>query len=201
MGVLDGTVERLAAELSGSVLDFGCGDRPHRHLFPDSVGADLPGNPLAEIEIRPDGTLPVPDDSFDSVLSIEVLEHVEDPQTYLSECFRVLRPGGRLLLTTPFAFVWHPDPVDYRRWTSQGLRHELARHGFEVLHFKGIVGLTAAGLHLFHDGVAYRLRRRLQKLFALVMNRLYALADRFEPAAMREMNAMDFALVAEKPER
>ena len=64
-----------------------------------------------------------------------------------------------------------------------------------------MVGLTAGGLHLFHDGVAYRLRPRLQKAFALLMNRLYALADRLEPEPMRQLNAMVFALVAEKPNR
>ena len=73
MHELDGTLERLAAELEGTVLDFGCGERPYRHLFTGSRGADLPGNPRADIEIRDDGTLPVEDGSFDSVLSTEVL--------------------------------------------------------------------------------------------------------------------------------
>jgi SAM-dependent methyltransferase len=199
MRELDRTLERLSGQLEGRVLDFGCADMPYRHLFSDYVGADLPGNPQAEIEIRPDGTLPVEDGSIDAVLSTEVLEHVEDPRTYLDECFRVIRPGGRMLLSTPGIFVWHPDPVDYWRWTSQGLRFEIERAGFEVVHFEGIVGLTASGLQLFHDGVAYRLPRRLQQAFALLMNALYALADRLEPRRMKDLNALVFAVVARKP--
>ena len=201
MRELDGTLSRLARELDGTVLDFGCGDMPYRELFPACVGADLPGNPLADLEVRPDGTLPVEDGSFDAVLSSEVLEHVEDPRTYLAESFRVLRPGGRMLLSTPGTFVWHPDPVDYWRWTSQGLRFEIGRAGFEVVRFEGVVGLTASGLHLFHDGIAYRLPRRVQGVFAALMNSLYAVADRVEPRRMKEMNSMIFAVIAEKPGR
>ena len=199
MRELDGTLERLGAELEGTVLDFGCGEVPYRHLFSDCIGADLPGNPQADIEIGPDGTLPLGDGSVDAVLSTEVLEHVEDPRIYLGECFRVLKPGGRMLLSTPGIFVWHPDPVDYWRWTSQGLRVEVERAGFEVVHFEGIVGLTASGLQLFHDGIAYRLRPRLERAFALLMNGAYSLADRFEPPWMKNLNALVFAIVAQKP--
>jgi SAM-dependent methyltransferase len=198
---LDSTLERLSTELEGTVLDFGCAEMPYRRLFEECIGADLPGNPRAEIEIKPDGTLPLEDESVDSVLSTEVLEHVEDPQTYLSECFRVVRAGGRMLLSTPGIFVWHPDPVDYWRWTSQGLRFEIERAGFEVIHFEGIVGLVAAGLQLVHDGIAYRLPRRVQPAFALLMSGLYALADRVEPRRMKDLNALVFAVVAQKPVR
>jgi SAM-dependent methyltransferase len=200
MRELDRTLERLGTRLEGTVLDFGCGEMPYRHLFSDCVGADLPGNPQADIEIRPDGTLPLDDGAVDAVLSTEVLEHVEDPRTYLDECFRVLRPGGRMLLSTPGIFVWHPDPVDYWRWTSQGLRFEVEKTGFEIVHFEGVIGLTASGLLLFHDGIAYRLRPRLQKAFALLMNGLYSLADRYEPRWMQELNSLVFAVVAQKPE-
>ena len=199
MREVDATIERLATQLEGTVLDFGCAEMPYRHLLSECIGADLPGNPQADIEIRPDGTLPMDGGSVDAVLSTEVLEHVDDPQTYLSEAFRVLRPGGRMLLSTPGIFVWHPDPVDYWRWTSQGLRLEVERAGFEIVHFEGIVGLTASGLQLFHDGVAYRLRPRLQQAFALLMNGVYSLIDRVEPQSMRDLNALVFAVVAEKP--
>ena len=55
--------------------------------------------------------------SFDAVLSTQVLEHVADPGALPAERFRVLRPGGRLLLSTHGIFVYHPDPDDYWRWT------------------------------------------------------------------------------------
>ncbi len=56
------------------------------------------------------------------MLSTQVLEHVTDPRLYLAECHRVLRPGGPLLLSTHGIMVYHPDPVDYWRWTGAGLQ-------------------------------------------------------------------------------
>lgn len=94
-------------------LDLGCGDgRLTRHVDAARVtGADtaavaleraaerLPGSELVRVE--PDAPLPFEDCSFDLVVSVEMIEHVRDLQTLLSEARRVLRPGGLLALTTP----------------------------------------------------------------------------------------------------
>src|SRR5688500_17070050 len=141
------TLEALAGDLelppSGRLLDYGCADMPYRYMFPPTVeyvGADLPGNPKSTIVLNPDTTVPVPDSSFDVVVSTQVLEHVGDPALYLAECFRVLKPGGRLLLSTHGIFIYHPDPVDYWRWTCDGLQHQVKAAGFEVARFEGMFG-------------------------------------------------------------
>jgi SAM-dependent methyltransferase len=185
------------------ILDYGCAEAPYRGLFPAEVSfvpADLPGNPDAEIEIRHNGTVPVEDASFDIVLSTQVLEHVRDPRLYLSECFRVLRPGGRMLLTTHGVFVYHPDPVDYWRWTCAGLQRETEEAGFEVERLEGIFGLAATGLQLFQDAFYYHLPRRLRPAAALVMQLLIRAADRLTGPESRRLNASVFAVVACKPD-
>jgi SAM-dependent methyltransferase len=197
-------LEELAAELpvSGRVLDYGCADAPYRRFFaPEAeyVTADLPGNPDAVLELLPDGSLPCPDDSFDVVLSTQVLEHVSDPDLYLAECFRVLRPGGRVLLSTHGIMVYHPDPVDYWRWTLAGLRRAVQKAGFEVVRFEGIMGLAATGLQLFQDDLVYRLPRGVRRVFAFCMQTLIGWVDRFSSPESRRYNALVFALVAEKP--
>jgi SAM-dependent methyltransferase len=197
---------RLAAELdvptAGSVLDYGCADMPYRHFFaPDVhyVSADLPGNPRAAVEISPEGTLgQLPDESFDAVLSTQVLEHVSDPRVYLSECHRLLRPGGRLLLSTHGMMFFHPDPVDYWRWTGAGLQEEIRRAGLEIVRFEGIMGLAATGFQLVQEAWYYRLPIRLRPLLALIMQTLARLADRIESNSGRELNSMVFAVVARK---
>jgi SAM-dependent methyltransferase len=204
--VLPARLEQLAGDLhtpaGGRVLDYGCADIPYRYFFGadvDYVAADLEGNPDATLILKPDGSVPAEDESFDTVMSTQVLEHVSDPGLYLSESFRVLRPGGRMLLSTHGIFGYHPDPVDYWRWTCAGLQHAVEQAGFEVDRFEGIIGLGATGLQLFQDAFYYDLPRRLQPLFALVMQAVIAVVDRLPRQRPTHYDAQVFAVVARRP--
>lgn len=192
-----------ALELSAGdrVLDYGCGDRHYRKLLPGGVtyvGADLPGNDGAEATIRPDGTVPFADGTFDAVLSTQVLEHVADPRVYLAECRRVLKPGGRLLLSTHGTMVYHPDPVDYWRWTHAGLRKLVEDMGFQILHLRGVMGLAAVGLHFFQQATYPRLPSVLRRPYAALMQTLVGWCDRRYSEETRLPNALVYVLVARR---
>jgi SAM-dependent methyltransferase len=203
---LPARLEALAPDLEvregARVLDYGCADVPYRGFFPrdvEYVAADLEGNPNATLTLRPDGTVPAPDRTFDALLSTQVLEHVGEPDRYLSEALRVLRPRGRMLLSTHGTFVYHPDPVDLWRWTCAGLRHAVEQAGFEVIRFEGIIGPVATGLQLVQDATYYRLPRPLRPLYALVIQTLARVADRLESQESRDLNGSVFALIALRP--
>lgn len=203
---LPAALRELAGELAippgGRILDYGCAEMPYRSFFGadvEYVGADLPGNDQAAISLLPDGAVPVADQSFDAVLSTQVLEHVKDPRLYLAECFRVLRPGGRLLLSTHGIFAYHPDPVDLWRWTCEGLRSEVKSAGFEIVRFEGVIGLAATGLQLFQDAISYRLSPWWATQLARVMQPVVAFVDRFETSQTLGYNASVFALVGVRP--
>jgi ubiquinone/menaquinone biosynthesis C-methylase UbiE len=97
----------------GAALDLGCGDGRLSALIDagELTLADVSGValqragrrlPAAQVAaLTPDAALPLPDNAFDLVLCTETIEHVRDIQLLLSEARRVLRPGGRLALTTP----------------------------------------------------------------------------------------------------
>ena len=151
------------------VLDYGCGNRPYATLFGRKfsryLGADFAGNPDADIIIRDSGELPLPDESVDCVLSTQVLEHVEHPEKYLAEAWRVLRPDGALVLSTHGVWRYHPDPTDYWRWTVDGLQIQIYRAGFNVWSLHSVLSLASCGLQLWQDAAGDYLPRRLRPIY------------------------------------
>lgn len=183
------------------VLDFGCAEKRYRRFFPidcDYKGADLPGNEEADVEILSDGRLPLADSSMDFVLSTQVLEHVNDPELYLEEAYRVLRPGGALVLSTHGIMFYHPDPVDYWRWTGAGLKKIIAKAGFEIAEFEGIMGLASSAIQLFLTATLHRVPSVLRKPYALFFQFLVAFFDRRTSRGMRRANALVYIVSARK---
>jgi len=112
-----------AQDLAGKrVLDVGSGDDPYGPLFADAevTTFDVPGNAHADLHGTIDA-IPVEAASFDVVLCLQVLEHVPDPAAAVRELRRVVRPGGRVLLSTHGVYPFHPNPEDLWRWTHTGL--------------------------------------------------------------------------------
>lgn len=79
-------------------------------------------------------SIPSPDASFDAILCSEVLEHVPEPTHALDEFARLLNPGGKLILTAPFASLVHMAPYHYCSGFSRyWYEHHLALRGFKIV--------------------------------------------------------------------
>jgi SAM-dependent methyltransferase len=77
--------------------------------------------------------IPTPDASFDAVLCSEVLEHVPEPTHALDEFARLLKPGGVMILTAPFASNVHMAPYHFcSGFSKYWYEHHLAQRGFEI---------------------------------------------------------------------
>jgi SAM-dependent methyltransferase len=109
-----------AAELlpPGSVLDVGCGVGHSYHLLAprETVGVDVEPSALAgqgrRTIVADMRELPLPDESFASVLSVQSIEHVPDPERALAEARRVLEPGGCAVFVTPNRLTFgRPDEI------------------------------------------------------------------------------------------
>jgi SAM-dependent methyltransferase len=184
----------------GTVVDYGCAESPYLGLFRGAtyVGVDLAGNPGATVTLRADGTVPLGDASADLVLSTQVLEHVADPELYLRECVRLLRPGGTLILTTHGIMYLHRDPTDYWRWTCDGLTRIVDRAGLEVVEVRGVLGLVGASLQLLQAGLGSAAPKILRRPIVLVFQVLIRLADRVTSERSRRENGLVLAVRAVK---
>jgi len=126
----------LRALLSGNVLNAGAGSRDISHLVDgELVNQDIPwpGDERTHIDIfSPIHDIPRPDGTFDTIVCIAVLEHVENPEEVIPEFFRVLKPGGQVIASVPFLQPEHKIPTDYQRYTRDGLQRLFEHHGFRV---------------------------------------------------------------------
>ena len=148
-------------------LDLGCGAGRFTALAPGGIGVDVAEEALARARenvpggdfrlVADDGTLPLPHGSVDLVWCSETLEHVPDALALLQECRRVLRPGGRLVVTTPghglvrrvaiaaLRFDAHFDPLGQhvRFFTRRSLTAALSAAGFSEVRVAGGATLVA----------------------------------------------------------
>ena len=127
--------------LHGRVIDLGCGIMPYAELLPPAVtlyhGLDITARdsrPTLIGDVQSLGMLR--DAAYDSVICLEVLEHVPDPAGALAEIARVLADGGTLVLSVPHLSRLHEIPHDYFRYTEYGLRYLLESNGLDPLNFQ-----------------------------------------------------------------
>lgn len=141
------SLTRIAPRARGRLLDVGCGDKPYEHLFTEYVTeyvgieheASFSATAAAGGRKKPDflydgNRLPFDDRTFDTVLSVQVLEHTPRPGPLMREMARVLKDDGLLIVTAPFQFRLHEEPHDYFRYSHHGLRELCREAGLEVVH-------------------------------------------------------------------
>ena len=133
-------IEKNLRYFRGTLLDVGCGKKPYKDLFAtrvsNYVGLEYVKtiHGFQNVDVVGDSMdLPFKDNSFDNAVSFQVLEHVREPLQFLDEVFRVIKPSGFLLLTTPFMWGEHEAPFDYFRYTRYGLTYLAEKAGFEII--------------------------------------------------------------------
>jgi SAM-dependent methyltransferase len=137
-------MELAAPHATGRLVDVGCGDKPYEALFAphvrEHVGVEYASTYESGVSARlgkadivySTDRLPFDDGSFDTVLCNQVAEHVPHPLHFLADLARVLRAGGKLILTVPFSYRVHAVPHDFHRFTRFALERYCAELNLHV---------------------------------------------------------------------
>ena len=165
-------LEAVAPRAHGRLLDVGCGQKQFELIFRPHVDEYLGIEHQAIFEAtaanlgrtRPDylykgDRLPFDEGTFDTVLSIQVLEHTPDPRKLVAEMARVLKTSGTLIVAAPFSFRLHEEPHDYFRFTPHGLRVLLSEAGLAIEHIEQVGSLWSLLAHKLNSYLAFRVAR------------------------------------------
>ena len=198
---------------SGNILDVGCGEMPYKTYILDAnknvisyLGIDLPSNEIRDTQIADkvwDGKIiPFEDNSFETVICTEVLEHCFDPETILSEVYRVLKKGGVAYFTTPFAYPIHEAPFDAYRYTPYGLRYLFNKIQFREIQIEALGGWESSMaqlIALWYTKRKYKLIKHRISLF-VVKKILSFLLKRDEPLTVLGDNeiSLGFSTIVKK---
>lgn len=127
----DAAVATHLAALTGTIVELGATGEGRKRLALAATKY-LATNITADAEMQLDAkNMHLADNSIDALLCESMLEHVDDPERVVSEVHRVLRPGGKFLLLTPWMYPYHPAPDDYLRLSESALSRMLS--GFEIV--------------------------------------------------------------------
>lgn len=121
----------------GTLLDLGCADKPYEKFFKQYVaryiGVDWSNtihNSKADIIADLNKKIEIKDNYADTIISLNVLEHLYEPQIFLNESYRLLKDGGYMIVHVPFQWRIHEIPHDYFRYTPYGLKYLFEKAGF-----------------------------------------------------------------------
>lgn len=196
----------------GALADIGCGKFPYfgiyRGLTTSVVGVDWPnslhGNSHVDAFCDLNESIKLPDESVDTVLCTDVLEHIYRPERLWSEIARILKPGGRAIIGTPFYYWIHEAPHDYYRYTRFALERHAQDARLAVIGIEPVGGLPHILTDLLCKAAQQRgLTRPLARLIYGVMRLAVRskAVQRFSDASAQQFPLAYVTVVIKEPAR
>jgi len=168
-------------KFSGIVADVGAGVAPYKQLVLESSGVDsyvaldLAESSYAPPDVLWDGErLPLADESVETVMATEVLEHCSTPDLLVGEACRALKQDGVFFGTVPFLWPIHDVPHDHWRFTPWSLKMLLERNGFSDVQVTGLGGYESAMAQMIGLWVRRRSRDKGYRRFVMPVLSLLA---------------------------
>lgn len=198
----------IRENVKGDLLDLGCGDVPFYGIYKELVDSVTcvdwkKSNNDIYLDYKMDlnKKLELKSGSFNTVLMTDVFEHIAEPKSLLQEVNRVLRKGGKLILTVPFFYWLHRTPHDYHRYTRYALEYYCQESGLKVISLYPYGGLMDVFADLINKIIKIYLR--FPKIFVFAYCRLASLITSSRLGrkiynSTSEIFPLGYILVAEK---
>jgi SAM-dependent methyltransferase len=196
---------------SGHVLDLGCGKAPLLGLYRQysksetlvDWGNSMHENPHLDAIADLNEPLELESEKFDTVLLSDVLEHIKRPSQLMSEIFRVMAPGGALIMNTPFMYWLHEQPHDYYRYTEHALTELITSAGLEVVELAPLGGALEVLVDMTSKVASMHVRRGGRSMAIAIQLLGGAVAESSFGTRVAQRTAptfpLGYALVARKP--
>jgi SAM-dependent methyltransferase len=193
----------------GRIIDIGCGKKPYYRYFQERtrqyIGLDSPDYSVRttwNMDVICDGQfLPIRNDSADTVVCNQVLEHIPDIDRFFTNIYRVLKVDGILILTVPFFWGLHEEPRDFYRFTKYGLKYLCEVNGLEVIEIKKLGGIWGMVFQRISDYLVQALRTFNRNLFVVVLPITFVLQSLgflLDMVFLRTGDNLDWLLIARK---
>jgi SAM-dependent methyltransferase len=179
-----GTREILISKLNhvqGKTLDLGAGNAKYKKLITKNTSEYIAFDKFSGQNIDVVGDLidlPFKENDFDTIVCTQVFEHVEKPWDVVPEIRRVLKSGGKCIITAPFMIPYHADPGDYFRFSTEGFE-SLFRDGFDILEVGkyGSIYAVLSELLRFSFVNPYQKNSRFKMLIFKIISRFLMTLD------------------------
>lgn len=188
--VSDAWLTRFTDQYKGHLYDLGCGEMPYKSWLLnyadqytgvdwDSTLHELKADILADLN----EPLPIESEVADTVISLSVMEHLREPQVFLREAHRILKPRGAMILQVPFMWWVHEAPYDYYRYTRFGLQYLFEKAGFVDVQVYPSTGFWTMWTLKFNYQTARLVRGAwlIRKVVGLILRGVWAIDQRIAP--------------------
>lgn len=172
--------------IKGKTLDFGAGTAKYKNLIKPQTSEYITFDMIFSENIDVVGDVlnpPFNDNEFDTVISTQVLEHVEKPWIMVAQMGRIIKSGGICITTAPFLVPYHADPHDFFRYTTEGIMSLFRNEGFEILESGGYGKLFTVFSEMIHFSLISPYepigKKTLSKKIAMRVDKIARFFDRF----------------------
>lgn len=177
--LLNQQIKEKCQKISGLIVDLGSGKNASYNKYlkikkPTKIlRVDYDESKKPDIVADLNEPLPLKSNFADNVLLFNAIYILENPRQTLKEIYRILKGGGKFFTCSPLIFNEAPEPHDYFRYTSEGLKRDLKKTGFKNIKLIPLGERFTASVYLADKILFFSILKILPRIFGLVLDKLW----------------------------